>query len=217
MCNLYSITKGQAAMRDLFLIEVEHDRLGNFAPLPSVFPDGMAPVVRTRDGRRELLNMRWGFPKPPNVPAGGYVTNVRNAASPYWRGWLKPEYRCLVPFTSFCEYQDGSKPAVPKWFAADESRPLMAFAGIWRPWSGTRGTKAAPVEGEHLLYSFLTCEANSVVKPVHAKAMPVILPPESWDAWLTAPAEEALKLQVSCGADVLRIVATGSKSDKSAD
>jgi hypothetical protein len=27
----------------------------------------------------------------------------------------------------------------------------MAFAGIWRPWTGVRGTKAEPVEGEHLL------------------------------------------------------------------
>ena len=55
---------------------------------------------------------------------------------------MKPANRCLVPATSFCEYAPG-KPAVPHWFALREDRPLFAFAGLWRPWSGTRGTKAA--------------------------------------------------------------------------
>jgi len=79
-----------------------------------------------------------------------------------------------VPATSFCEYTD-SRPKVPHWFALDETRPVFAFAGIWRPWTGTRGTKAAPAEGEHLLFSFLTTDSNELVKPVHAKAMPVLL------------------------------------------
>jgi len=46
---------------------------------------------------------------------------------------------------------------------------------FWRPRTGTRGTKAKPVTGEHLLYSFLTTEPNAVVNPIHPKAMPVIL------------------------------------------
>jgi len=47
--------------------------------------------------------MRWGFPAPPKV--GNHpVTNVRNVSSPFWRAWLKPQYRCLVPLTSFSEY-----------------------------------------------------------------------------------------------------------------
>jgi hypothetical protein len=58
------------------------------------------------------------------------------------------------------------------------------------------GTKADPVEGEHLLYSFITSEPNGVVGPIHPKAMPVIVTtPEEFDVWLNAPTEEALKLQ----------------------
>ena len=101
--------------------------------------------MSTRDGERELTMMRWGFPPPPNLGTRP-VTNVRNLSSSYWRGWLKPEWRCLVPATSFCEYTD-SQPKVPHWFALAEDRPLFAFAGIWRPWTGTRGTKAEPVGG----------------------------------------------------------------------
>jgi putative SOS response-associated peptidase YedK len=104
-----------------------------------------------------------GLPPPPKV-GNQPVTNVRNVSSPFWRAWLKPQYRCLVPLTSFSEYADTKPRKTPIWFALNKDRPLAAFAGIWRPWKGVRGTKADPVEGEHLLYSFLTTEPNSVVK-----------------------------------------------------
>ena len=48
MPNLYSVTKGQAAIRDLFA--VKHDRAGNLPPLPAIFPDQMAPIVRVGAG-----------------------------------------------------------------------------------------------------------------------------------------------------------------------
>jgi putative SOS response-associated peptidase YedK len=77
------------------------------------------------------------------------------------------------------------------------------------------GTKADPVEGEFLLYSFLTSEPNGVVGLIHPKAMPVILmTPEKFDAWLNGPAEEALKFQRPLPDEMLRIVAEGNKSDQ---
>lgn len=71
----------------------------------------------------------------------------------------------------------------------------MFFAGIWRTWDGDRGPKSKPVSGPHQIYSFLTCEPNGVVKPIHPKAMPVILSPADAHAWLTVPVETVLKLQ----------------------
>jgi putative SOS response-associated peptidase YedK len=107
-----------------------------------------------------------------------------------------------------------SQPKVPHWFAPDDDRPLFAFAGIWRPWTGARGTKAAPIEGEHLLFSFLTTDANDVVRSIHAKAMLVILTePREFEAWLAAPVGDALRLQRPSPNDRLKIVATGLKAD----
>jgi putative SOS response-associated peptidase YedK len=101
MCNLYSITTNQAAIIALF--RVINRYVGNLPPMPGVFPDYPAPVVRNVGGEREMLMMRWGMPPPPR--AGGYpVTNIRNTSSPHWRAWLKPESRCLVPANSFAEY-----------------------------------------------------------------------------------------------------------------
>ena len=98
--------------------------------------------------------------------------------------------------------------------ALGEDRPLFAMAGLWRPWTGTRGTKADPVEGEHHLFAFLTCEPNAMVAPIHPKAMPVILTtPEECEIWMTAPVEEALRLQRPLADGLLSVVARGEKQD----
>jgi putative SOS response-associated peptidase YedK len=188
VCNLYSITTNQTAIIALF--RVINNRIGNLPPLPAIFPDWEAPIVRTKNGERELVMARWGMPGPPQFGSAP-ITNIRNTNSPHWRGWLKPESRGLVPANSFSEFNDVANPKSLKnldgtphsmagkkdvvWFALSEERPTFAFAGIWTEWTGTRGTKAKPIEGTHQLYGFLTTEPNAVVAPVHAKAMPVIL------------------------------------------
>jgi hypothetical protein len=44
MCSLYSITKGQKAIRDLANVMIDH--AGNMPSLPGVFPNRMARLVR---------------------------------------------------------------------------------------------------------------------------------------------------------------------------
>ncbi|MHC2104556.1 MULTISPECIES: SOS response-associated peptidase [unclassified Methylobacterium] len=217
MCNLYSLRTGPAGLRRAF--ETTSDRTGNLPPLPAIFPDQMAPVVWNGAEGRELALMRWGIPGPKAFGEHP-VTNVRNAASPHWRPWLGPAHRCLVPANAFSEYADTKPRKIPVWFARDEDRPLFAFAGIWRSWTGVRGTKRENpdrVPEEHRLFSFLTTEANGVVGPVHPKAMPVVLTePEEWAAWLEAPTAEALKLQRPLPDSALREVARGERSDGAA-
>jgi len=160
-----------------------------------VLPDGLGPVVRLgKDGRFDYAEMRWGFPPPPNVAGGRPVTNVRNLESSYWRKWLAPEWRCLVPVSTFCEWTDTPDPVTGKksrrWFKLKNDTPFM-FAGIWRPWTGERGTKKNPIVGDHLLYAFITTEPNEIVGAIHSKAMPVILTRDKWLDWLRAPADIA--------------------------
>ena len=88
MCNLYSITANQAAIITLF--RVINRYVGNLPPMPGVFPDYPAPVIRNTDTGRELTMMRWGMPPPPRT-GGPPVTNIRNTSSPHWRMWLKPK------------------------------------------------------------------------------------------------------------------------------
>ena len=174
MCNLYSITTNQAAIIALF--RVINRYVGNLPPMPGVFPDYPAPVVRNGERGREVTLMRWGMPPRTSGPP---VTNIRNTSSPHWRWWLKPAWRCLVPANSFAEYAPEPNPETKKkdvvWFAVNEDRPLFAFAGIWTEFKGGRGTKSKPIPDPHLVFGFLTTAPNAIVEPIHPKAIPVIL------------------------------------------
>ena len=215
MCNLYSLSKGQAAIIEMTRAML--DQTGNMPLLPGIFPDYSAPIVRNTAHGRELAMARWGMPSPAFALKGRNsdpgITNVRKTASPHWRRWLGVESRCVVPFTSFSENEtlaDGSRP--PVWFALDEERPLAMFAGIWTRWSSVRKVK----EGETVndLFAFLTTEPNAEVGAIHPQAMPVILTTQDEiEQWLTAPTVEALNLRRPLANGALKIVARGAKSD----
>ena len=172
MCNLYSITTNQEAISRLF--RVINRYVGNLPPMPGVFPDYPAPVVRNAGDERELILMRWGMPPPPQT-GGPPVTNIRNTSSPHWRGWLKPENRCLVPFNSFAEYAPEPNPETKKkdvvWFALErrsaalrlrrhldriQGRPRHqiktdpgAASGLWLPDDrAERGRRTDPSQGD---------------------------------------------------------------------
>lgn len=215
MCNLYSLTRGQAAIREMTRAMV--DRTGNLPPLPGIYPDYHAPIIRNGLVGRELVMARWGLPSPAFALKGRStdpgVTNVRNAASPHWRRSLGEASRCVVPFTSFAEpalRADGRKENA--WFALGADRPLGLFAGLWTRWTSVRKLKEGETTND--LFAFLTTEANAEVGAIHPKAMPVILTtPEEVELWLTAPREEALQLQRPLGDGKLRVVARGGSQD----
>ncbi|WP_185982577.1 SOS response-associated peptidase [Aureimonas mangrovi] len=214
MCNLYSHTKGQSAILEATRSMV--DKTGNLPLLPGIFPDMSAPIVRTVTGERELTMARWGMPSPQFVLKGrtvdSGVTNIRNTTSPHWRRWLGPANRCLVPFTSFSEYDTVEGRKVPAWFALDESRPLAFFAGIWTTWTSTRKKAEGEVTAD--LYGFQTTDANAEVGAIHPKAMPVILrDADEIYVWLRADWSEAKALQRPLPDGTLMVVAKGEKQD----
>jgi putative SOS response-associated peptidase YedK len=202
MCNLYNVTTNQQAIRDF--IAITHLREGNLEPSLNVHPDRLGPIVRVdAQGERELAMSTWGMPTPEahvgDKPDRG-VTNVRKTWIPHWQQWLGVEHRCLVPATAFSEYEQEADPDTGKkplrWFALDESQPVFAMAGIHTIWTGARGRIKSPRHGDHDIYAFLTTNPNELVKPIHPKAMPVLLTTkEDCEIWLTADWKEAKKLQ----------------------
>ncbi|MBN9333951.1 SOS response-associated peptidase [Devosia sp.] len=148
------------------------------------------------------------------------VRNIKTAAgkwNAHWNRWMGVENRCVVPFTSFSEFDNTSEDGKKKgdtWFAFDHSRPLAFFAGIWvGGWEGVRKVKTG-IEKDMELFGFLTCEPNDVVGSIHMKAMPVILTTQAEiEMWLTAPKEEVISLQRPLPNGTLKIVSVGKKFD----
>ncbi len=179
MCNRYRVSAKGREIARRYGVEIEETEEFSLPP-PEVFPKRPGWVVREDGGARRLEAMAWGFPPPPQGRAP--VTNVRNLASPFWRSALaRPEARCLVPVTDFCEWGGEAGSKVARWFSVP-TQPIFSFAGIWRQ------TPAGPV------YAFLTCEPNALVAPIHPKAMPVILHPEDEARWLQGGMADALAL-----------------------
>ena len=56
--------------------------VGNLPPMPGVFPDYPAPVVRNAGAERELTMMRWGMPPPPRT--GGRSNTLSSRSVLAW-------------------------------------------------------------------------------------------------------------------------------------
>ena len=186
MCNRYRMTAKQAELAARYGVPASYLEDETFPP-PELFPDNLAWTVRENDSGRVLDVMRWGFPHRVRGKSGKMldrkITNVRNLDSPFWRSALvNPERRCVVPVTDFCEWEGEKGAKIARWFSVP-SRPIFSFAGVWRP-----------LEGGERAFAFLTCEPNSLVAPIHPKAMPVVLDDEGEARWLQEDWADAREL-----------------------
>jgi putative SOS response-associated peptidase YedK len=190
MCNLYTNRKSAAEIAAHFRAQIPIDfNLGEV----EVYPGGRGMVVREEGGRRIVEAMTWGFPmrlkfmKPDSKPKP--VNNIADVAKFPWKFIAsKPEHRCLIPLTGFCEAEGEKGAKTRTWFALRD-RPLFAWAGMWKQ-SDEWGA----------VYSGLMTDCNDFVRPVHNR-MPVLLHEEDQDRWLHGTLDDVLDLQARCFPD----------------
>jgi putative SOS response-associated peptidase YedK len=102
-----------------------------------------------------------------------------------WPDLLEKGKRCLMPVDSFYEWPVKGKGQPPVEIFV-EGREPFALAGLWSTWHDNGEPR----------YSFatFTCEPNEFMKPLHEKAMPVILTSiEEQKLWLMEGDEEVLR------------------------
>jgi putative SOS response-associated peptidase YedK len=158
----------------------------------NIAPTQQAPVVRvSREGAREIAMLRWGLVPfwAKELRIGTTMINARSEgidAKPAFREAMKSR-RCVVPATGFFEWQ-GERPGRKQPYAITvPEMPVFGFAGLWERWRPEKD--AVPVE----TFTIATAEANEAVARIHDR-MPVILPMEAIDTWLTGPADAARAL-----------------------
>ena len=159
----------------------------------NIAPTQEAPVIRApREGgagARELAMLRWGLVPfwAKDLRIGTSMINARSEgveAKPAFREAIRSR-RCVVPATGFFEWQ--GEPGRKQPFAITlPGHALIAVAGLWERWKPAEGD---PVE----TFTIVTTDANEQVARIHDR-MPVILPLDAIDTWLTAPPDEARAL-----------------------
>src|SRR4029079_15760093 len=107
-------------------------------------PTQTVPAVRRRevDGKRELVELRWGLIPSwaKDTKIGSSTINARAdtvATKPAYRSAFKKR-RCLVVADGSSERQTEGKAKLPILYLVDGGEPF-AFAGLWEWWPGLGG------------------------------------------------------------------------------
>ncbi|MDY0884524.1 SOS response-associated peptidase [Dongia soli] len=183
MPGRYIFTSSDEAVRECFRPRNEID----LEPRYNIAPTQQVPVLRQTTEGRELVYMRWGL-LPfwlKEMPKGAPVIAARSenaATSPMFR-MAMTKRRCLMLADGFYEWQVVGKEKRPWLFHLKDNGPF-AFAAIWEDWT--------PPDGEKIeSCALFTTESNGLISPIHER-MPVILPPDQYEAWLS-PATSLMK------------------------
>jgi putative SOS response-associated peptidase YedK len=190
MCSRYFLDADGNVIAYTFNVPV-HDRIRKRF---NIAPTQQAPVVRAdASGAREVAMLRWGLVPSwaRDLAIGNKMINARSetaAEKPSFRNAFKSR-RCVIPATGFFEWKGEPGRKQPYAITAAD-QPLFAFAGLWESW---RPREASEEGGPVETFTILTTQANETVAAIHDR-MPVILPAESVQAWLTAPPAQAQAL-----------------------
>lgn len=177
MCGRYSITSPLKALKDLFRFE---EPSLEFSPNYNIPPTRAVPIVRELDGHRRLGFVRWGLVPSWSKQIGDKpLINARAetiADKPSFRAPFRRR-RCLFPADGFYEWQAQQQgPKQPFNIVLAHGGPF-AMAGIWDDWMGADGSEMESA-------AIVTTAANKILKPIHHR-MPLIVPPEHFDTWLS--------------------------------
>jgi putative SOS response-associated peptidase YedK len=191
MCGRY-VTPGLSGIEPLFDLDAIADDLPaptfNARPTFGIRPGDRQPPVpvvleteREAKRTRRLVAAGWPF-----IPAWSRTRvlrasrfNARSegiASKPMWQDAVV-DRRALFPAVGYFETQGSGGDGHRYYFHAEDG--ILALGGVWSWW---RGSPSAPWE---LTAAIVTVAAPDGAAAVHDRA-PLVLPPDSWDAWLDA-------------------------------
>jgi putative SOS response-associated peptidase YedK len=165
-----------------------------------------------KTGERTLDRLWWGLipywckdasggRKPINAK-GETVASLSSFRDAYRR------WRCLLPVDNFFEWRaiKGARAKQPYAIAMKSGQPF-ALAGIWENWQ-------KPGTDEWLRsFAIITTVANDLVRDIHDR-MPVIVPPASYDRWLSAIEPDPRDMLVPYPPELMRMWPISTRVNK---
>jgi putative SOS response-associated peptidase YedK len=157
-----------------------NSRLFSTVPRYNIAPSQEVLTIIESHGRRELSSLVWGLiPSWSKEPKGFINARCETLEE-------KPSFsesfqnrRCLIPADGFYEWKRNGKSKQPYYFQMKNEAPF-AFAGLWDRWEKE--------DVSIISCSIITTTPNELLATIHDR-MPVILPTESHEAWLSNDTE----------------------------
>ncbi len=191
MCGRYTQTHSGKDLAEAFRLTTEP------APPPRYNIAPSQPVSAII-ANREYRIFQWGLVPSwaKDYKIGYRLINARSetaAEKPSFRAAFKRR-RCLIPADGFYEWQrTASNKKKQPFYIHFRNRSLFAFAGLWEQWEGGDGSYLETC-------TILTTEPNELMAPIHNR-MPVIIPKDEYDRWLTAAPSQVQTLMRPYDAD----------------
>jgi putative SOS response-associated peptidase YedK len=179
MCGRFTLTLSPEELQAAF---PNFDIPGDLPPSYNIAPSQPIPVV-INDGSNKLDFYKWGlipsWTKPDKL--GKYsLINARSETAAE-KASFKASFRrrrCLVLSDGFYEWSKSTKgKSKTPYYISMKDHSAFCFAGLWEIWNSPEGDELRTA-------CILTTEPNELVKPIHQR-MPVIIPPESYQDWIT--------------------------------
>jgi putative SOS response-associated peptidase YedK len=128
--------------------------------------------------------MRWGFKLPDRL-----LFNVRSegvTAAKFWKDKFT-EHRCIVPASSYFEWQECDTKPKPKYEIELFDREYFGIAAVWAPWKN-------PKTGQwEKTFATFTSEPNALIEKIHIR-QPIVIDAQDFEEWLQPSARPAAYL-----------------------
>jgi putative SOS response-associated peptidase YedK len=195
------------------VVGYERDSRGE-APRYNGAPSQDFWVVRRnpQTGEYQTDRLVWGLipywtkdPKGGRKPINAKAESV--ASLPSFRDAYRKR-RCLLPIDSFFEWRAIKGASAKQPFAIGmKSGEPFALAAIWENWKNPNTQEWVRT------FAVITCPANELVADIHDR-MPVIIPPDAYDRWLSHIEPDPRDLLVPYPVEPLRMWPVSTRVNK---
>jgi len=179
MCGRYTLHTNAKKLAEAIALAIPDD----YAPDYNIGPGREVPGIVTIGDAPAARMIHWGLKTPQNFHVNARIETADKAPR-FRENWAY--HRCLVPANGFYEwYADGV--TKQPYYLYPEDREIAYLAGLWYP------APQPDLPGTCIL---LTTEAAPAIRSIHHR-MPVLLPEDRHEAWLTARLPKAEAIQAA--------------------
>jgi putative SOS response-associated peptidase YedK len=177
MCGRFGLALSGEDLAEL----LDLDDVLHLEPDHNITPGRTLTALRQTESTAQIAELKWGLVPfwAKDRKIGNRLINARSetvAEKPSFRNAFRKR-RCLIPTDGFYEWRKEGKRTQPYHIGLKNGRGFC-MAGLWEHWMNKETGEV--IES----CTVLTTEANPLIAPIHGR-MPVILPRQMHDTWLT--------------------------------